>query len=476
MLANAAGLAQTNPLTLITPMPDPAQPPAVPPTPKKSRRALYIIIASVVVLGLAIGAAVAAKKKEPATQVTVEKAVVKTITHTVTATGKVQPETEVKISPEVAGELVEIPIVEGQTVKKGDLLVRIKQDFYQAQVEQQEASLAASRASSVLSAARLAKAEQDYKQAAELYAKKLISDTEHLASQTNLNVAKADYESSLAQIRRTEGSLSQFRDQLAKTTIYAPMDGSISSLTSEVGERVVGTNQFAGTEIMRIANLEAMEVRVRVNENDIVNVKVGDRTVVNVDAFPGRRFEGAVHEISSSALSAGGQSQAAQLIASASDEVTNFLVKIRIKGSGAKLRPGMSATVDIETETVPDVIAVPIQSVTVRAEGGKTTEEVAEARAKEAKDRSGNALDLASERDEARRNREKLKRVVFIKNGGTVAMREVETGIADNTHIEVKKGVKSGEEIVSGSYAAISRKLKDGSRVMLEKPKKDSKS
>lgn len=446
------------------------------PAPKKSRRTLWIIIGvAVVVLGGA-GAAMAAKNKKPPLEVTVDKAVIKTITHVVTATGKVQPEVEVKISPEVAGELVELPVLEGQPVKRGDLLVRIKPDFYQAQVEQQEASLAAARAASVLSAARLAKAEQDFKQAAELYAKKLISDTEHLSTQTNLNVARADYESSLAQIRRTEGSLSQFRDQLAKTTIYAPMDGSISSLTSEVGERVVGTNQFAGTEIMRIANLGQMEVRVRVNENDIINVKVGDRTVVTVDAFPGRRFEGEVHEISSSALTAGGQSQAAQLIASASDEVTNFLVKIRIKNSDTKLRPGMSATVDIETETVANVVAVPIQSVTVRSDEGKTSEEVQEARAKEAKARSGNDLDVASEREEARRQREKLKRVVFIKNGDKVAMREVETGIADNTHIEVKKGVAAGDVVVSGSYAAISRRLKDGSIVRLEKPKKDDKS
>lgn len=468
-------MAQIPSFTLITPMSAPTVPATTPVRPK-SRRTLYIILAVVVVAGVAAAAAVKAKSKEPATQITVEKAIIKTITHTVTATGKVQPEVEVKISPEVAGELVEIPVVEGQTVKRGDLLVRIKQDFYLAQVEQQEAALASAKATSVLSAARLAKAEQDYKQAAELYAKKLISDTEHLASQTNLNVAKADYESSLAQIRRTEGSLNQFRDQLAKTTIYAPMDGSISSLSSEVGERVVGTNQFAGTEIMRIANLGQMEVRVRVNENDIVNVKVGDRTIVTVDAFPGRRFEGEVHEISSSALTAGGQSQAAQLIASASDEVTNFLVKIRIKEGDAKLRPGMSATVDIETQTVPNVIAVPIQSVTVRAEGGKTSEEIAEARAKEAKERSGNDLDVASEREEARRNREKLKRVVFVKNGDKVALREVETGIADNAHIEIKSGVKAGEEIVAGSYAAISRKLKDGSRVMIEKPKKDAKS
>jgi HlyD family secretion protein len=448
--------------------------PASTPAKAKSKKRLWLILGGVAVIALlAFAAAAKNRGQEKPIQVTTEKAVVKTITHVVTATGKVQPETEVKISPEVAGELIEIPVSEGQTVKKGDLLVRIKPDFYKAQLEQQEAALASARAASVLSQARLTKAEQDFRQANDLYQKQLISDAEFIAAQTNLNVAKADFDSSLAQIRRTEGSVDQSRDQLAKTTIYSPMDGSISSLTSEVGERVVGTNQFAGTEIMRIANLDAMEVRVRVNENDIVNVKVGDRTVVSVDAFPGRKFEGAVAEISSSALSTGGQSAAAQIIASASDEVTNFLVKIRIKERELRLRPGMSATVDVETQTVENVIAVPIQSVTVRAAGGKTTEEIAAAAAKEAKERSGNDLDVASERDEARRNREKLQRVVFVKDGDKVALRQVETGIADNSHIEIKSGLKEGEEIVSGSYAAISRTLKDGSKVMIEKRKKE---
>jgi len=419
---------------------------------------------------IVIAAVVAAKRRgEKATPVTVEKAVVRTITHLVTATGKVQPEIEVKISPEVAGELIEIPVIEGQSVKKGDLLVRIKPDFYQAALEQQEASLASAKATSVLSRARLTKAQHDFKQAEELYGKQLVSNADFVAATANLEVAKADFDSSLAQIRRTEGSVSQSRDSLAKTTIYSPVAGSISSLSSEVGERVVGTGSFAGTEIMRLANLDNMEVRVKVNENDIINVKLGDHTIVTVDAFPGRKFTGVVNEISSSAITIGAQSAAT----SASDEVTNFLVKISIKAPEAKLRPGMSATVDIETQTVVNVVSVPIQSVTVRAVGGKTSEELQLAKAKEAKERSGNDLEVASERDEARRSREQLDRVVFIKTGDTVKQHKVETGIADNTSIEIKSGVKAGDEVVAGSYAAISRKLKDGSKVMIEKPKKE---
>lgn len=439
------------------------------PAKKKSSRKLFIILGVLVALVVVAVIVGASRKKEAGIPVTVEKAVVKTLTHLVTATGKVQPEVEVKISPEVAGELIEIPVIEGQAVKKGDLLVRIKPDFYQAQLEQQEAALASAKAASVLSQARLSKAEQDFKQANELYGKKLVSESDFTSAKTNIDVAKADFDSSLAQIRRTEGSLSQARDSLAKTTIYSPMDGSISSLTSEVGERVVGTGSFAGTEIMRIADLTSMEVRVKVNENDIINVKVNDTAVVTVDAFPGRKFTGAVGEISSSAITSGAQSAAS----SASDEVTNFLVKIRVKDRDVKLRPGMSATVDIETETVTNVVSVPIQSVTVRAAGGKTAEEVQEAKAKEAKERSGNDIELVNEKEDARRNRDNLQRVVFVKSGDTVKQRLVETGLADNTSIEIKNGVKAGEEIVSGSYAAISRRLKDGSKVMIEKPKKE---
>ncbi|HET7537643.1 MAG TPA: efflux RND transporter periplasmic adaptor subunit [Candidatus Didemnitutus sp.] len=440
---------------------------------KKSRKRLYWIIgAAVVVIALVFGAAAKNKGQEKPTMVTVDKAIVKTITHLVTATGKVQPEVEVKISPEVSGEIIDIPFKEGQAVKKGDLLVKIKPDLYQAQVEQQEAALASAKAAAVLSQAKLVKAEQDYKQSNELYAKKLVSDSDYNTATTNLNVGKADYESAQAQTRRTEGALNQARDSLAKTTIYAPMDGTISSLSSEIGERVVGTGTYAGTEVMRVANLGNMEVRVKVNENDIINVKLGDHTVVAVDAFPGRKFEGTVREISSSALTAGGSgSNQAALAASASDEVTNFLVKISISDPDAKLRPGMSATVDIETETVANVVAVPVQSVTVRAEGGKTTEELQQQKAKEAKERSGNDLEVVKERQDAKRTLEKLQRVVFVKTGDKVVQRKVETGIADNTHIEIKSGVKSGEEVVSGSYAAISRKLKDGSKVMLDKPK-----
>ena len=453
--------------------------PVPPPVPKKrkNKAKLWIILGTVTVAVIAGGVIYKAKNAgEQPTVVTIEKAAVRTVTQLVTATGKVQPEVEVRISSEVAGELVSIPVKEGQAVKRGDVVARIKPDFYQAQVDQGEASLSAARAASVLSKAQLTKAESDFKRAQQLWDKQLISEADNIAAFTTLEVAKADFDSSLAQIRRTEGSLNQAKDQINKTTVYAPMDGTISSLSCKEGERVLGTGQFAGTEIMRVADLGSMEVRVKVNENDIVNVKLGDVAIVSIDAFPSRKFSGKVYEISNSALSAGASgSNAAAMAASASDEVTNFLVKIRITDTESKLRPGMSATVDISTQTAPNVMTVPIQSVTVRDEGGKTTEDLRTEKSKQAQERSGNDLEVSSEKDSARRDREKLKRVVFVKDGEKVKKVQVETGIADNTYIEVKSGIKEGDEVVSGSYAAISRKLKDGSKVTIEKPKPEEK-
>ena len=448
--------------------PSPLASPAPAKSGRKRKTKFWIILtSSVLVLGLIVVAITAKKGGEQPQNVTSDKAVVKTITQLVTATGKVQPEKEVKISPEVAGELIALPFKEGAVVKKGELLAKINPDYDQAQVEQAEASLAASQAASILSKAQLSKAEQDFAQARALFEKKLISDADFTAATTTLDVARADCQSALAQIRRTEGVLTQARDYLAKTEIVAPIDGTISSLSSEVGERMVGTGQFSGTEIMRVADLGAMEVRVKVNENDIVNVKLGDHARLNIDAFPGRRFNGQVMEISSSAMGQTGSTAQS----STSEEVSNFLVKIRVTDHGGMLRPGMSATADIETKTVANAIAVPIQSVTVRAEGGKTTDELKQQQEREAKDKSGNELDLVSEREQARRNRDKLQNFVFVVQGNVVKMQPVEIGIQDTTHIEIKTGLKVGDEVVSGTYAAISRLLKDGSKVLVEKAK-----
>jgi HlyD family secretion protein len=262
--------------------------------------------------------------------------------------------------------------------------------------------------------------------------------------------------------------LNQSRDQLSKTAISSPTDGTVSSLTSEVGERVVGTGSFAGTEIMRVANLDDMEVRVNVNENDVVNVKDGDRARITIDAYPGRKFAGSVKEIASAARTTGQNTQ---------EEVTNFQVKIRIADKDVRLRPGMSANVDIETKTVENVIAVPIQSVTVRSrEGSKTIEQLASDRDKKAKETQGegsaSAINERQQRERERTDRESLLRVVFLRNGETVKMVPVETGIGDTMHIEIKSGIKAGDEVVSGPFGVITRSLKDGAKIRIEKPKK----
>jgi HlyD family secretion protein len=433
-----------------------------------SRAKWFVLGGLLLVIALGAGAYYKNKASGEGVVVTTEKAITKTITQTVNATGKIQPEVEVKISPEVAGEIIELTVREGAPVKKGDLLVRIKPDTYRFQVEQQEANLVAAKATAVQARAQWEKVQEDFKRSKELFAIKLIADADFTAAKTSVEVAEANSDNALAQIRRTEGLLSQFRDQLSKTAIVAPMDGSVSSLSSEVGERVVGTGSFAGTEIMRVANLNAMEVRVNVNENDVVNVKVGDSAKITIDAYPGRKFLGIVKEIASAARTVGMNTQ---------EEVTNFQVKIRVVDKGVSIRPGMSANVDIETKTVENVIAVPIQAVTVRSrEGKKTIEELATDREKKAKETQGEgsaaAVNERQQKERERTDRDSLQRVVFVKQGAQVKMVTVETGIGDTMHMEIKSGIKAGDEVVSGPFSVITRTLKQDSKVRIEPPKK----
>ncbi len=436
--------------------------------PKRSRKKLLFLIAAAAVVVIFLVAMVAGRKREKPIPVTTDKAFRKSVTQLVTATGKIQPEVEVKIAPEVSGEIIQIPVKEGDAVRKGALLLKIKPDSYQAQVEAQEAALNSARSASVRNRAELAKAEQDYKRAQQLFQAKLLPEAERNTAQTNYEIAKAALESSLFEIQRAEGALRQIRDALSKTVIFSPSDGSISSLTSRVGERVVGTVQFAGTEVMRIANLQNMEARVNVNENDVVNVHVGDTARISVDAYPDRKIGGVVREIASTAITRNAGSQ---------EEVTNFEVKISIPDHSVQLRPGMSATADIETATVASAVVVPIQSVTVRSTESDLSPEEREKQTaqQQAKDGGDNQADVTNEtleKQKARELRDKLQRVVFVKTGDKVRMQKVETGIADSTFIEIKNGLRPGDEVVSGSYTAISRRLKDGAKVVIEKPGK----
>jgi HlyD family secretion protein len=444
----------------------PLRPPST--KPKKSRRKLYWIMGIVAtVLVLAVVGAAKGRGSRPI-NVSTEKAVVKTLTQLVSATGRVQPEIEVKISGEVAGEIIELPIVEGQQVKQGDLLVRIKRDYYEAQVEQDRAQVASAKAAVAQSAAQAEKAELDFAQADSLHQRGLLSETEFAAARSALRVAQASVDSTRANLMRAESALRQSEDYLAKTTILAPRDGTISVLNSKLGERVVATGQFTGTEILRVADLQKMEVRVNVNENDVINVKIGDKARVRVDAFQGREIIGTVREIANTARTAGAATQ---------DEVTNFEVRISVREPELQLRPGMSATADIMTKTVENAVAVPIQSVTTRVkETNQTQEELQAQRDKEKNDRQGAgaavAVSDAQRREQERLDRENLSRVVFVRDGEIVHQRVVDTGILDHTHIQIVSGLKEGEEIVSGSYGAITRELKEGSKIKVQEPAK----
>jgi len=447
--------------TLTTP---PAAPPAVAKK-RGSKRKRYVILGSIgIPLLLIVGLVINSKREKPI-PVTTEKALKKTILQTVSATGKVQPETEVKISPEVAGEIIELPVEDGMSIKKGDLLLKIRPDTYKAQLEQQEAAISAAKATNLQQKATMVKAEQDLKRADDMFAKKTISVQEYNAAQAASDIAKNTYESSLHQIEVAQASSSQAREQLLKTTIYSPIDGRVTILNSKLGERVVATNQFAGTEVMRVADLSHMQGVVDVNENDVVNVKVGDKANVKIDAYGDKIFKGTVAQIANTGKTTGAGTQ---------EEVTNFEVKINLDHEGLLLRPGLSCTADIETNMVKDAVAVPLQSVTIRTGDTNLSPEEIEKRKQQvaARDKGDNNAEVSNTRQEKQQQkeeREKISKVVFLKTGSKAHLVKVTTGIADDSYMEIKSGIKPGDEVISGTYSAISRKLKEGAKVTYDK-------
>jgi HlyD family secretion protein len=438
----------------------------VSPKKKKRKKPLwrrwYVILGVLVLLWIIVSSILG--KREKPIPVTTEKAVRRTILQTVSATGKIQPEVEVKISPEVAGEIIELPVVDGMAVKKGDLLIKIKPDSYKALVEAQQAAISGAQAVNLQQKATLAKAEADLKRAQDLFNKKMISESEFSVAQTARDVAKSTYESSQHEIERAEAGSSQARDQLSKTTIYSPIDGTVTVLNSKLGERVVATNQFAGTEVMRVADLGHMEARVDVNENDVVNVKVGQKATITIDAYSERKFKGVVQQIANTGKTTGAGTQ---------EEVTNFEVKVRMDDTDVSLRPSLSCTADIETNMVKDVVAVPMQSVTIRTgDTNLSPEEIEKRKQRVAKrDEVDNNAEVTNERLEKQTlkdDRAKMSKVVFLKKGNKAEMAKVTTGIADDTSMEIKSGVNVGDEVISGSYSAISRKLKNGAKVVID--------
>jgi HlyD family secretion protein len=408
----------------------------------KSNKILKILIIAVVVLMIFafIGKKAGWFGKAVTVKVAVEYAEKRNITETITANGKIQPEKEVKITPDVSGEIVELNVKEGDQVKKGELLLRIKPDVYISQRDRSVAAISSARARLAQAEAQFKQTELSFNRTKQLYQEQTISKSDYEAAEASYNVAKAEVDAAKFSVTSAEASLKEANETLIKTSIYAPMSGTVSMLLVELGERVAGTNLMAGTDILRIADLSRMEAQVEVNENDIVRVSQGDTAIIEVDAYLDEKFKGVVTEIANSAKTTG----------VSADQVTNFDVKIFIlPESYEKLvtdgnnpfRPGMSTTVDIETETKKGIVTVPIQSVTTRTDTSK----------------------VISSSDE------EIRTLVFATDGKYALAKDDKTGIQDNNYIEIVSGVEDSARVISAPFSAISKKLSDSTLIEIVK-------
>jgi HlyD family secretion protein len=412
-------------------------------------------------------------KGEEPTEVTVEKASTRNIIESVSANGKIQPEAELKITSDVSGEIVEMYVKEGEQVKKGTLLCRIKPDIYESARERVNATVNSSKANLKTTVAQLAQAQAQLAQADASYARNKKLFDQNVISQQEIDVAKASYESAKANVdglmesikasdfnvKSVEASLKEANTNLDKTYIYAPVDGTVSKLNVEKGERVVGVQGLQGTEILRLANLNEMEASVEVNENDIIRIHKNDTAYIEVDAYIGKKFRGIVTEVANSANTTG----------ISVDQVTNFVVKIRIlrdsyvdlvnENNPAPFRPGMSASVEIQTMRAANIITIPIPGVTTRSSDTTKTKQSFEGEENE-------DIVVKDEKAEKLNNKkEEIKECVFVNKNGVAKMVYVTTGIQDNDYIEIKSGIKVGDEIISGPYGAVSKILKDGKKI-----------
>ena len=463
---------------------------------KKSSKKLLWILGGIITVLIAF-AVIKGGDKKKGEQVVVEKAIKRKLEETVSASGRIFPEKEVKISSDVSGEVVEMYIKEGDSVRSGQLLCRVNAEIYKDQVTRGEAGVNASKAqyanalSNIESVrgqqlqllaqkeqveAQLANTRQSFKRNDQLHKDGVISDAEFETAQANVRQQEANAKAVEAQIKSalsniasseksaeaasfnlksSQASLKELRTSLNRTSIYSPVDGIVTKRSIEKGERVVGTAQMSGTEIMRVANMNAMEVQVDVSENDILRVVVGNEVDIEVDAFPGRKFKGRVSELANTASNAFTAAGAVNLT---TDQVTNFVVKVRIesesytdlvRGGRSPFRPGMSASIDIHTNTVNDAMSVPIQAVTTREE---------DADIKKAKIEDNKKLATAA-------TKTPIKEVVFVTSGDTVRVVTVKTGIQNNEFIQITEGLKEGEEVVSAPYNLIARKLKSGMKI-----------
>jgi HlyD family secretion protein len=400
--------------------------------------------------------------KDLALKVSTEKVEIRDITEVITANGKLKPQKEVKISPEVPGEIIELTVKEGNKVKKGDLLVVIKPDIYQSSLSRIEASLNTQKARLAQAEAQLIEKELNYQRAKLLLEKKTIPKSEFETVEAGWKVALSEVQAARYSVKSAESSVKESAENLTKTRIFSPIDGTVSKLDVEKGEKVVGTNQFAGTELMTIADLATMEVKVEVNENDIVKVQKNDTAFVEIDAYLKRKFKGIVTEIASSANVTG----------TTVDQVTNFNVKILLLADSYRdliakdtlkypFLPGMSATVEIQTDTRRGIISVPIQAVTTRGDDG-TIKKASDQLVKENPGADSNAKEVAPKEPEQHE-------VVFVIKDKLARKVKVKTGIQDNTRIEISEGISVGDEVVVAPYGLISKTLKDSTAVQIVK-------
>ena len=431
-----------------------------------SKKTIYILIggAVIIIAGLVILSKTGViGNKDKGTEVEITQVIPTTIIETVSATGKIQPEIEVKISSEVSGEIISLNVKEGQVVKKGDLLVKINPDLYTSGYNRSVSNLSGTRANLSQADASFKESKSNYDRNKTLFEKGIISKADWDKAIASYEVAKAAKQNAYFNVQSASATVNEAKDNLGRTTIYAPADGTISMLNVELGERVLGTQQMTGTEILRVANLNNMEVEVDVNENDIVKIKVGDEANVEVDAYLKKQFKGIVTSISNSASSA-----------LTADQVTNFKVKVRILKESyedllegkpdtySPFRPGMTATVDIITETRSNVLSLPISAVVIKSDTAAVKDIV--------------VVDSKEEQKGAAPKSDKKFECVFVKVGDKAKIRIIKTGIQDDTNIEVMTGLKKGDIVITGPYATVTKDLNSGDRVMLKTDKEKGES
>jgi len=445
--------------------------------PKKRKKVLIFSGIGIVLIALTLVAVL--KKKEAMITVQTEKVTRRNLIETVEANGKIQPVTQVVISPEVAGEITALPVKEGDQVKKGDLLVQIKPDNYAASRNSADASYKSATAGKNLAQAQLDKAEAEFKRNQELFDHKLVSDSVYLDFKTTYEVAKLQYETAVHQEAQAKFGLDKAADDLSKTTIQAPLDGTVTRLKSQLGERVLGTSFNMGTEIMTVADLSEMEARVDIGEVDVVLIAPGQNAQLEVDAFKNRKFSGTVTEIANSAKGLG---QSA--LTTSSQDATKFEVHIRVKEKELFL-PGMSVTAKIETRYRTNALTVPIASVTTRApkepqkKGAIGTNQAGVVESPATNSPANKTASSASatnpfNSDRKSKDAPKPIEVVFVKDGDHAKMAPVKIGISDDSYLEIVEGLTEGQEVVSGGFKAISRDLEDGKKIALGKAPAES--